>query len=326
VRALVRHKKWLFAAGQCLVSIGLLTWIFRNPGFRSSIGQTIFVAKPSWLAAGWGLAGVVSFLCALRWRIFLNMLGLRVGFWQTVLVTLVGQFFDTFVVGVVGGDIVRIAMLVGRGYGKSVSVFSVILDRLSGTVGLLVISPFLIGANHAWLSQNKTTSLLMGTVSAYLVGIAALLVITLSMASTKFALRLPEWIPQKARIVEMEERYFLFAARWPHSLRAVLLSVVMVAAHFAVYFCAVRAYGVQVPCFHFLSVMPMVDIITGLPISFGGVGVREQLFITFLGGLCQAPSTLAAASSMAGFLLSSVWGMGGFVVWSVRKASQGFSK
>ena len=50
------------------------------------------------------------------------------------------------------------------------------------------------------------------------------------------------------------------------------------------YFSA-RAFGLEVPMGEFFAFMPAVDIISALPISLGGFGIREQLFATLLGEL-----------------------------------------
>ena len=52
---------------------------------------------------------------------------------------------------------------------------------------------------------------------------------------------------------------------------------------------------------NFLSIMPLVNTITGVPISFGGVGVRETLFS--LAGTARAcPPALAAISATHGYV------------------------
>ena len=65
----------------------------------------------------------------------------------------------------------------------------------------------------------------------------------------------------------------------------------------------------------FLSIMPLVNTITGVPISFGGVGVRETLFQTLLGQLAHVPPALAAISATLGYVVQASWGMVGGVAY-----------
>jgi hypothetical protein len=71
----------------------------------------------------------------------------------------------------------------------------------------------------------------------------------------------------------------------------------------------------------FFSVMPLVNTITGVPISFGGVGLRETLFQTLLGQLAHVPAALAALSASLGYAVQASWGVvGGLAYLFVRPA------
>jgi sugar (pentulose or hexulose) kinase len=59
----------------------------------------------------------------------------------------------------------------------------------------------------------------------------------------------------------------------------------------------------------FISIMPLVNTITGVPISFGGVGVRETLFQKLLGDLVGMPKATAALSASLGFAIQACWGV-----------------
>ena len=68
------------------------------------------------------------------------------------------------------------------------------------------------------------------------------------------------------------------------------------------------------PVVEFFALMPAVDIISALPISLGGFGVREQLFVTLLADLWEVPAAQAVSISLGGALLSMLWGLFGVVV------------
>jgi hypothetical protein len=69
--------------------------------------------------------------------------------------------------------------------------------------------------------------------------------------------------------------------------------------------------------------MPLVNTITGVPISFGGVGVRETLFQTLLGQLAQVPPALAALSASLGYAIQASWGViGGLAYLFVRPSAK----
>jgi hypothetical protein len=72
----------------------------------------------------------------------------------------------------------------------------------------------------------------------------------------------------------------------------------------------------------FLSIMPLVNTITGVPISFGGVGVRETLFQTLLGQLAHVAPALAAISATLGYAVQASWGIVGGVVYLLMRPAR----
>jgi len=58
-----------------------------------------------------------------------------------------------------------------------------------------------------------------------------------------------------------------------------------------------------------LSIMPLVDTIISVPISLGGLGVRETLFQELLGNLAHVPPALAAFTASLGFAIQAAWGL-----------------
>ena len=66
-----------------------------------------------------------------------------------------------------------------------------------------------------------------------------------------------------------------------------------------------------------LSIMPLVNTVTALPISFGGVGVRETLFQELLGNLARVSPAIAAVSASVGFVIQASWGLLGAAIYLV---------
>ena len=96
----------------------------------------------------------------------------------------------------------------------------------------------------------------------------------------------------------------------------------MLALFFLTYYCSGRAYGVDLPASKFLALMPAVDIISGLPVSFGGLGVREGLFAFLLGNLAAVPPSLAVSISLCGYMMSALWGVPGAFYWLVKREAR----
>src|SRR5690348_255729 len=85
---------------------------------------------PGLFALAGGLIFLVFPLSALRWWLFTSALGYPMSYAWSLRTTFTGQFFNVFLPGAVGGDMVRV-MLAYRASqgGMSGLIFSVLIDR-----------------------------------------------------------------------------------------------------------------------------------------------------------------------------------------------------
>lgn len=307
-------KKRLLLTLQTLVSIGLLVWIFWKPEFRAQAWQVISQARPGWLVAGFLVAGLANLLGVVRWNVFLRMQGLRLPGWDVLRISFVGLFFNNFLVGAVGGDVVKVVWLAARGHRKSSALLSVLMDRMSGLPPLIVASLVFILWRLDWLQQSPVVAGVTHFIFVYLGVVTALMVLSFVLASTRLIHRLPERFPGRAQIHEFNTAYLEFIKCWPRTLWASFLSLLILLIHFFTFYCSARAFDLQLPLMDFFALMPAVDIISAMPVSLGGFGVREQLFVTLLGDLAGVPAAQAVSISLGGALLAMVWGLAGLAL------------
>ena len=74
-----------------------------------------------------------------------------------------------------------------------------------------------------------------------------------------------------------------------------------------------------------MTIMPLVNTLTALPISFGGVGVRETLFQQLLGNSSGIAPSVAAAGASLGFVLQASWGIFGALAYLVSRRFRALS-
>lgn len=313
-----KYRTWIVAV-QAAVSIALLAWLFNKQDFRTGLVSVLFSADVRWLVAGIFLAGSVQFLCLLRWRIFLRMAGVETGFCESGAIFLAGLFCNLLLPGGAGGDVVKIGLLAARGRNVGHSAMSVLMDRLAGSVSMIVIGTVFMVWQYSWLSQAPVAAGLFKTIGIYLTALTCLIGLSIVLSSGGMVSRLPQNWPGRARLVELSGVYFQCALQWPRTLVALGISMVMLLVFFLTYYCAARAYGTGLSIGKFFALMPAVDIVSGLPVSLGGVGVRESLFVFLLGSLASVPAPLAVSISVCGYMMSALWGIPGAFFWIVTR-------
>jgi len=306
-------KKAVILAIQTGVTVALLYWIFHNQSLRDRLTFLIAHADRSWIAVGLAAAGAGNLLGVLRWKVYLDVLEIRLPILRVTQLYFIGVLFNSVMLGMVGGDVVKVGVLIAEGHRKTAALLSVMLDRISGFAALAGTAAAFLGMRWAWFNASKEVAGIVWFVIAFLALSLAGLVVSFVGAGTGLDKRLPVGFPGRARIEEFSRAYFVFASHWRGTLWASFLSCIMLVLYFLTFFAAARAVGVGVGFFDFSCIMPLVDVICAMPVSLGGLGVREKVFETLLGSLLGVPAAEAVLVSLGGFLFMTLWGLPGLV-------------
>ncbi|MDR3404412.1 MAG: lysylphosphatidylglycerol synthase transmembrane domain-containing protein [Chthoniobacter sp.] len=313
-------KKALATTLQVAVTVAILFVLFRDPHKRAEMAVTLRNANGSWLFLGFVMYGVVELVAGWRWQILLRVQGIDLGWFRLFSLLLIGVFFNFFIPGGTGGDVVKIFYLLKETPGKrTVALLSVLVDRLVGLIALTVFAAVLIAADWQWLMSSTEVSKYVWP---------ALIILGASFAGLHGAYlvthrgwihRLPARMPGRDKIAELALAYNLYGRAWKPTLAAFGLSFIAHLAYFSVFYCtgqAMRHPGIRMPTFGELcAILPIVNTLSAMPISLGGLGVREGLFNIFLSRLCNVRGTDAVLISSTGYLLTFCWGLIGGVLY-----------
>jgi len=320
-------KKFLLPAIQILITAGLLCWIFRDPEQNRKMLEAIGKAESDgglwWFLPGIAALGIALLLQTWRWMILLRVQEITVSFSRALRIILCGMFFNLFLLGSTGGDVIKIFFIMRETPDKKAgALLSVFIDRVVGVLALAVVSAVVILARWEELMRSApmgviTVAIILGGSLGFIA--AAWLVDRLHLTS-----KLPHWLPMHARLVEAAAAFSQYAKAGGAVGRAFLLSLPAHLLNFSTFYFASKAFGAGLGLLSIFCVMPVVSTVTALPISLGGAGVREGLFITLLGALYQTPKEIAMSLSISGFLMVVFWSLvGGLVYLLYRSSSPG---
>jgi glycosyltransferase 2 family protein len=301
-----------------------LWWAFSQLVIDQSIFSKPGAIQISWLLGGVACAGVSLFFLGLRWWFFLRGQSLPVSLGRAVELTLIDSLFSLASVSGLGGDAARILLLMREHPGRKLLIaMAVMVDHLAGLVSLAVLffiisvskfqtlaDPSVLGRGvieFAWFYLGG------GLVMVFLIGLCASPSIHAKIHGNR---RFERWPLLK----QIPEVYDVYRKNWAYALGGLAASFLMLGAFFSSYYCAMRAVGCQVGYGVVLSAMPVIDAISGLPISIAGVGVREKLFQVLMYDLAGIPAGVAVAASLVGFACNVFWaGIGGLLFLRKRE-------
>jgi len=306
-------RRTIFFILQAIVTVTLLWWLIRDEKFRDRVWEVILNADPVWLGIGLLWGGLGTYLSVFRWQIYLRALEIPMTHWGAVRLTFIGTLFNQIFLGSVGGDAVKVGYLIAHGESKSKSLMSAILDRLSGFGALLLASVIFIWLRFDWLMQSTTVRATIWFVGIYLGAIFLVLVLSFLLAGSGLTRKLPEKVPMRKWFIEFSEAYYVFVQHWRGTLLATGISCGILLSYYMTFYSAAQGFNADIGMLDFFAIMPAVDIISSLPISLGGLGVRENLFVVMLRDLCGTPHSEAVLISLTGFLFTAAWGLLGAV-------------
>jgi len=291
------------------------------------MARTLHDADFTWLFLGFLVYGAVELVAGWRWQILLRVQGIQLGWIRLLGLLLIGVFFNFFIPGGTGGDIIKTFYLLKETPGKrTVALLSVLVDRLIGLIALVLFAGILTAANWHWLMSSATVShcvwpalIILGS---SFTGLHAVYIVT----SRGWIHRLPARMPGREKLAELAMAYNLYGRKWRPSLAALGLSLLAHLGYIGVFYCTGQALaqdGVRImPGFFQLCViLPLVNTLSAMPISVGGLGVREGLFQVFLHQLCSVRETDAVLISSTGYLLTFFWGLIGGALYLFYRPS-----
>jgi uncharacterized protein (TIRG00374 family) len=308
---------WVVA--QAVVTVVLVAVLLR--GLDLDAFRTIFARLPVWFyvfSLAVVLAGQVAY--AWRWKLLLVATGVRAPFTMIVRQYFIGIFLNNFLPSTVGGDLGK-AYLLGRDHGYGGVIASIVLDRVLG-LGLLALS----AAVMLW-TLSMPSSLLAGarlTVS----GIAAASVCVLFVAAFGTG-GLParvSWMgPRAVALAQQLQRLRVDVGTVVGRPSLLAQAVAVVVGYFlALGVVYVMFIGMQMrhqpPFAMTMAIVMTTSVLSHIPISLNGLGVREQLHVVLLAPI-GVPGEVAVAISLLLFGHLLVASALGFVFWVPMRTS-----
>lgn len=273
-------KKIFSVVLRLIISVVLLVFLFRQVDFKNVLGiiknSNFFLITCAFFLNLF--LGVLSFL---RWNIVLKSLNLHVPIKRLISVFCGSLFFNTFLPTSIGGDFVRSVDLSLYTKRPSDVVASVFLDRLSGYIGtVLILILAVILSKHVDLEPAIWYSII--GICLFLILILVVLFNNRIYKKINFLLYSPKAGKIRSTIHGIHEKVHFFKKQKKKFFYALLISFTIQFLSTVIVFIVSLAVGINVSLIYFIIFIPIVGMLTLLPISFGGWGVREMSFVFFM--------------------------------------------
>src|SRR5437667_2491062 len=298
--------RWLV---RVLVSAGIIGYVLADVDL-GDLAHALAHVRLALVLVALGLFVLSQALSAYKWSWIGRALGFQESLADYARFYFIGMFFNLFGPSTLGGDLVR-ALYLGAGRRRRLAVSSVVFDRASGLALLVALGAlgFLLFPEYRF-----PPSLILGTVAVGGVLVAGW------WAAPRLVRLLPatRWTRELRREVDVDLAPLWRDRRLLGGLA--LVSVVFHLTQVAAQYVLARAVGAQLPFSYCLIFHPVITVMTALPVSVNGVGVREGGYLYFLTRI-DVDDSIAITLSLLSFGVTVLGGLVGGAVFLVSGAT-----
>ena len=220
----------------------------------------------------------LQWLSCIRWQIILAPSGHKLPTYQLMRSYFAGMFLNIFLPGALGGDVYRIYQVARETNDSEVALVSVFLERFTGLAALSAMAVVGLVPAFELVGRWDIIALFFGCVMALVGG--TLLIANRSLLNlTAPYLEKLRLAKVTARMAKIQHLLHQFAQHRQALALSTGLSLVLQFAIVYYHYLVAQQLGISISFLELLVFIPIIVVITMLPISLGGLGLKEGLWV-----------------------------------------------
>ena len=222
-------------------------------------------------------------IIGIRWHFLLKMLSINVRIQEVVRLTFLSDFISLLLPGFLGGDLVKAYLVSKKTKRKTHTYASIFIDRFIGFAGFvfLAISMLIIALQADLLSIDQLRAPI---VSIGIILSVIILGIILVLIARSFHISILEKVFIKIQFMkylhEILESIGLFFNKKSLPKLIGLTLFAQILAVLSVMFIGI-GLSMQIDWYLYFLYVPLIIIISAVPLTPGGVGVMEELYLIY---------------------------------------------
>jgi len=265
---------------------------------------------------------IIAFiLMSIRWWLILVSSGKQVLYKKASAAYYLGLFCNNFLPTSMGGDVIRIVKLRSDGLDTNQLIFSTLCDRIIGLLSIIVMG--IIGLNFSTSIYES-----IGYRSIVLTNIVSAMLFVLALAALNARVRdiIIKFILNRLRLWNKLNNFLIFVHQNVETLKksrilakTILLSLVSQILIVLTYYYIAQSIHIDLELFEFVLIVPVVAVFTSLPISVGGLGIREGTMVVLLSAIGISTTNAVSISLLYLTILIMITLPGGIFMLSGKR-------
>jgi glycosyltransferase 2 family protein len=270
-------KKIISVILPCFLSLALLAWLFMTIDYKH-MWQAIKGSDMRYMSAAGIIFFLINFLILWRWRILMKAVGLKAKRLSSMRWFFIATFCNLAPISTVGSDVIK-GLGLAHETGHKPKVFaSIVLDRLSGFAGIVILAAIAFLFGHGII----TNKLVIIAIAGMSIISGAIVVMLFSHRIYSFACKaFAVWPKVKENLMRLHYDIVLLKGKQKKGWESIFISIgAQIVLAIELYLSA-KGLHQDIPLVYFIIFSPIVCVVTSLP-SIGGLGFREISWVYLL--------------------------------------------
>src|SRR5262245_6854437 len=312
-----RARALLIAAGKIVVTFLAISIVVSQIDFSFFASHRQKLSTFTLIIMLVALVSQTSLIAGLRLKLVLDGLKQKCRLRETFQVALSGFFFEQVAFGFAGGDAMRLWLLHQMDVPLRTAVQAIVIDRFLGLLGLFLLALVGLPSLVSLLTGYDWQTVVIAGLSLGFVAGALMI-----LALVNFARRLRH-LAFVAEVVALVSAVIRGGGIRRRLLAAFVLAVLTHCMNVMVFFLIGRDLGIDLGLSQWFLIVPSALLISMLPISAGGWGLREASFVVALATFGIRPEEAILPPVIFGLGVLIVTLPGGLIWLAKRKRSSG---
>ena len=313
-----KNKKKIFSFLRIIISVSLIAFLIKTQfkDIQSAIKILKMINIP-WLILSASTHVFGIWITAIRWKTLLQTQKINLNTRFLTSTVLIGFFFNNFLPSTIGGDVFRtydVAKKTNKPLGTSGSV--IVVERFSGVISA---ATYAIVALFLGFTAIGGQSVIIPIIIFFVICIIlAFLILNPSILRLEKLVKKIKFLEKLKQKLSNVYNTFLSFKKYKMVLTKILIySFLLQFAVILNYYLAAKALGINLSLTSFIFIVPVVATIAMIPISIGGIGLRENSLVYIMVAM-GVNNEEAALCSLILFAMLIFIGIIGGITYSIR--------
>ena len=224
-------------------------------------------------------------LLTIRWYMLLTCQGVAASFSAVTRITCIGLFFNSFMLGSVGGDLIKAYYIAKENAGyRTRAIMSILIDRIVGLESLLILTFITLLFNYTFIVTIPPLRALLTAIGICLVVslVAAAVVFSKTIKNVFAAIGLNTiiaFLPKKDILINSYNAVHSYSGKKKKLFQALLISLLTNIIMLYIFYMIGREIGETViPFLGYCSIVSAGVITLSIPIAPAGIGIGQAAF------------------------------------------------